>query len=387
MSAHPPEKSPPLEPLRAAKPGSVSLRRSLPRLVLRWDLDKTYLDTDFDSFRALVRAPFEKAEDKVDLPGVATLIRALRRSAVERGQEVEVFFLTASPPQLRKAIRQKLLLDGVEVDSIVFKDQLYQIVRGRFRYLREQVGFKVAELLKARLTAAGDTVEVLFGDDWESDAIAYSLYADFVAGRIGTVELLAVLRRLDVDPSRVREIERLAPSVVLRETVLRIFIHLRRRTPPSSFLPFGTRLVPTFDYFQTAAVLTQDGFCDCDGLRAVAQDLKERAGYGRESLAESLADLRSRGILSRGWYKLQLAELAAAGVLDPGRKFFLMRMAWWRRLCRNLWLRRSPARRGAGVTRSARSQVKPQYLPLAEQWVRGGSQQGFCTGSPGSGGR
>jgi len=355
--------------------------------VLRWDLDKTYLDTDFDSFRALVRAPFEKAEDKVDVPGVATLIRALRRSAVERGQEVEVFFLTASPPQLRKAIRQKLVLDGVEVDSIVFKDQLRQIVKGRFRYLREQVGFKIAELLKARLAAGGDTVEVLFGDDWESDAIAYSLYADFIAGRIGTVELLGVLRRLDVDPSRVREIERLAPSVAPRETVWRIFIHLRRRTPPSSFLPFGTRLVPAFDYFQTAAVLTQDGFCDCEGLRAVAQDLKERAGYGSASLTEALADLRSRGTLSQGWYKLQLAELAAAGLLDPGRKFFLMGMRWWRRLCRNFWLRRSPVRGTAGAARTASPKLKPQYLRLAEQWARGGSQPGVPSGSPGSASR
>ena len=40
------------------------MRRSkLPR-VFRWDLDKTYLVSDFDRFRDLVRVPFQKAEDK-----------------------------------------------------------------------------------------------------------------------------------------------------------------------------------------------------------------------------------------------------------------------------------------------------------------------------------
>ena len=45
----------------------------------------------------------------------------------------------------------------------------------------------------------------------------------------------------------------------------RIFINLERRTPPAAFRVFGPRLVPTFNYFQTAIVLAADGTLDVDG--------------------------------------------------------------------------------------------------------------------------
>ena len=43
--------------------------------IFRWDLDKTYLQTDFDSVRALLRTAFEGAEAKRTVPGAATLLR------------------------------------------------------------------------------------------------------------------------------------------------------------------------------------------------------------------------------------------------------------------------------------------------------------------------
>lgn len=49
-------------------------------LVCTFDLDKTYLDTRFESLRKLVRIPFEKAEEKKNIPGVAAVVRELRRS-------------------------------------------------------------------------------------------------------------------------------------------------------------------------------------------------------------------------------------------------------------------------------------------------------------------
>jgi len=55
-----------------------------PRLVYRWDLDKTYLLSELDSLRGLVKIPFERPEDKVAAPGVAALIRGLRESALSR---------------------------------------------------------------------------------------------------------------------------------------------------------------------------------------------------------------------------------------------------------------------------------------------------------------
>ena len=49
------------------------------RHAYRWDLDKTYLDTHFESLSELVRIPFQDAEDKVNVPGSAALLRELTR--------------------------------------------------------------------------------------------------------------------------------------------------------------------------------------------------------------------------------------------------------------------------------------------------------------------
>src|SRR6185503_12787644 len=104
--------------------------------------------------------------------------------ASERGREIRVYFISASPSQIAKSIKDKLALDGVDYDGIIFKNQLQHIMRGKFRHLREQVGFKLTELLKARPSFPPQATEVLFGDDWESDPIIYSLYADTVSGRL-----------------------------------------------------------------------------------------------------------------------------------------------------------------------------------------------------------
>src|SRR4030095_9627398 len=104
-------------------------------------------------------------------------------------------------------------LDGIEIDGIVFKDQLQHLVRGRFRFLREQIGFKLAELLKARLAGPAGAVEYLFGDDWESDSLCYSLYADVVSGRLDHQALGDILVRLRIDPARLVEIRTAARTI------------------------------------------------------------------------------------------------------------------------------------------------------------------------------
>src|SRR2546428_419046 len=104
-------------------------------LVCRWDLDKTYLRSEFTTLRQLLRTALERPDQKVDVPGVAELIRALKAAAASRGQTTLVYFVSASPPQIGKAIRAKLALDGVPYVGIVFKNQLEQLRPGKFRDL------------------------------------------------------------------------------------------------------------------------------------------------------------------------------------------------------------------------------------------------------------
>ena len=337
-----------------------------PPIVYRWDLDKTYLKSDFESLRKMMRVPFERAQDKIDAPGVAALIRALRESARAQSRPVFVHFISASPPQIGRAIREKLALDGVDVDGIVFKDQLQHLVRGRFRLLREQVGFKLAELLKARLATPPDAIEYLFGDDWESDPLIYSLYADVLGGRLGTDALSRILVQLRIDPARFIEIDELRRRVHPCDCVRRIFINLERRTPPGRFGAFGMRLVPTFNYFQTALVLHEDGVLPIEAVAAVGRSLLERSGYTRERLRNSLDDLVRRGYVTVAASFQLRRELEEAEVVPAGSK----RDPWHRRFWRRV-RRRQPAYRIVGMPMLPAADV--DYPQLIESWLaRGG---------------
>jgi len=82
----------------SGRPPTAAIERAA--ITFRWDLDKTYLRTQFESLRQMVKIPFEAGSDKVHLPGVPPLIQALRRCAVARAQRPFVFFLSASPARV-----------------------------------------------------------------------------------------------------------------------------------------------------------------------------------------------------------------------------------------------------------------------------------------------
>src|SRR5215472_3506287 len=88
-----------------------------PRRIYRWDLDKTYLQTEFDTFRQLVRTALQRAHEKVAVPGAAALIREL-----SAGGETQLCIISGSPTQMRGVLERKLKLDGVTWDELVLKD-------------------------------------------------------------------------------------------------------------------------------------------------------------------------------------------------------------------------------------------------------------------------
>jgi hypothetical protein len=327
-------------------------------VIFRWDLDKTYLKSEFESLRELVRIPFEKPEDKVAVPGVVPLIRALRDVATTAGREVRVYFISASPPQIAKAIKEKLALDGIEYDGIVFKNQLHNLVRGKFRHLREQVGYKLTELLKSRAEMSPESTEILFGDDWESDPIIYSLYADVLANRLAADELDDVLETIGVDPKLIAQAKDLAAAARHEDVVTRIYINLERRTPPAHFRLFGSRLVPTYNYFQTAVCLYQDGHLTLPAVAQVANNLIETSGYTPERLANSLADIERRGHLTQASTIAVREYLHARGLLPP-RRTAVVRLSLWQRLLR--WLRREREPQPTG-------QATINYQTLVAEW-------------------
>src|SRR5256885_373001 len=103
-----------------------SKKDNLENLIYVWDIDKTYLDTQFETIRGLLRTAFEKAFQKKNVPGTATLIKALGSSLVGT-QSLPIYFISASPPQMESKLHQKMLIDQINPWGIFFKDNLKNV--------------------------------------------------------------------------------------------------------------------------------------------------------------------------------------------------------------------------------------------------------------------
>ncbi len=260
-----------------------------PRHVFRWDLDKTYLRTEFDSVGDLFKNAFETAADKQAYPGATALLRALRA-----GEGHRVCIISGSPSQMRTVLAAKLALDGVEFDEFVLKNNLKNIMRGRFRALRAQVPYKLPALLESRAGSPPAPAETLFGDDAEADAIIYCLYADLVAGKVAMNDLARILEAARAYPDEVTRTLAAAERAPRGDVVGRVIIHLDRRSPTAGFRRFGPRLVPVYNYFQAALVLYADGLLDARQVLFIAFEMLDSRQYQLPILANSLQDLIRR---------------------------------------------------------------------------------------------
>lgn len=295
----------------APGPRERGVRNAPPRFVTRWDLDKTYLRSRFDTLSDLVASALEGVEEKRTVPGATAVLRELGAA----GGRVHI--LSGSPRQMRAKLGEKLRRDGVTFDELTLKPNLSNLLHLRLGALRDQLGYKLPELLEARARDQARTGqvalvrEVLVGDDSESDAFVYSLYADLCSGKLGLAELLRVLAAGETrDP--IAERCRRALSEFERAPVIDcILIHLDAQTPPSLFLHYGSRVVPFYNYLQATLVLLERGFIDAQSALRVAREFCEQHGFSADTSARSYLDLARRGHANGAAPRLLQAELDA----------------------------------------------------------------------------
>ena len=270
----------------------------MPRHIARWDLDKTYLRTDFDTVRDLVRTAFERADEKRTNPGASTLLREMVRAGVS------VHILSGSPEQMRRKLEDKLRLDGIQWDSFTLKPNLQNLLRLRFRAMRDQLGYKLPSLVRARRVATppppddpGLRHETLFGDDAEADAFVYSLYGDILAGKVDDDLLAQICTRGRLYPDVTNELLDDVRHIERGPAVERILIHLERQSPPDEFRVYGARAVPFYNYLQAAFVVHEDGRVPAEAVLRVGVELIVQHRFDGDALARSYFDLARRGHL------------------------------------------------------------------------------------------
>jgi hypothetical protein len=285
-------------------------------LVYVWDLDKTYLETHFESLKGLIRTAFEKAFQKRNVPGTNTLVKALITSQGRGGRAFPIFFISASPPQMEQKIHQKLELDGIRPFGCFFKDNLQNLTPKRFKRLTNHMGFKIQALLELRVRLKMEVQQILWGDDSESDAVIYALYSDICARRLSHSDLIKVLRGLKVEMKQIHNILALQERTPISDPVKKIYINLAVDTDPEYYLKFGRRMVATYDTFQASLDLYQDGHLDLEQITQIAQDMINNYAFTSNELEESVNDLLARKILKPQTFAGLLEPLTRAGVFS-----------------------------------------------------------------------
>jgi len=283
--------------------------------VIVCDIDRTYLYTRFSSLKGMARIPVEFAIDKRAIAGMVPLLKELRRGPEERSRQTPLYFISASPRQMRPVIERKMLMDGIEYDGTTFKDWGKVLRQLQPKRLKEQLGFKLTGLLMGRHALPRGAREFLIGDDLESDGLAYAIYADVLAGRIPIDDLQRTLIHLGVARADARGIVEAKKTMADMDGVKRIYIRLERNDDPAAFLDFHPYLAPCLDPFQMAASMWAEGIIRLPAVIRVVEELSQH-GMGREKIHERFWDAGQRGLLpvERGH---ELARtLAVAGHLD-----------------------------------------------------------------------
>jgi hypothetical protein len=267
--------------------------------VYRWDLDRTYLETEITSLRGLVRAAFETAEEKRTVPGAKALLQGL--CAFDPAARVVV--ISGSPLQMREVLERKLTLDGVRLDRLILKDNLGNLRRGRLRALRAQIGYKLPHLLEDRLQTEPGAREWLFGDDSETDALIYTAYAELLAGNLDEDTLRRVLTLGEAYPDAVERTVAASRRIARGAAVEGIFIRVDRGVPLSAYRRLGPRVMPCFSWAQAALALAERGRLGVDQVAGVAE-----ASGAPEAVAGWLVDAARRGMASIGFTRNLLAD-------------------------------------------------------------------------------
>jgi hypothetical protein len=285
--------------------------------VYRFDLDKTYLQTDFHTARGLLQAAIEGAHRKRTVPGMKALLKALSDS-----REARVVVVSGSPQILRRRILRMFALHGVRCDRLVLKDFAAHLRRGRLRAIKNQVPYKLHAHLETRAWLAAreeDVGEICFGDDAEVDALVYCLYADVCARRVSAARLVRLLEMCGAYPDDVSAILGRVQVLPKHDPVRRVYIHLDQASPPARFGAYRGRVAATFNGWQIALDLQRQGLCgDAIGV-AVVDELVADWQLGGEALAGLLEDAVRRGLCGRS-LAVRIAEdvLPKTSAFDTG---------------------------------------------------------------------
>lgn len=246
------------------------------------DIDKTYLETDFDTIYQLARTALEEAHEKRTVKGADAILRTGKWQS-QGPTPNGLHFVSASPPQMREVLLEKMRLDDVSWDSAIFKDQTYNLRKGRVDLLRHHIGYKSAALHMIMASLKKDSRVVLIGDSVEDDCFVYRGFKGFLRGE---VSLSGYLQYLELGGTDKDEIEGLKEVLTPLQDLDITQIYIRK--VPGYPMADGGLLstdVIFFDHFLEVGLdLIALGFIDPKALGRMLWGFHNQYNLAREEL-------------------------------------------------------------------------------------------------------
>ena len=264
----------------------------LPGLQIVCDIDKTYLETEFESVSRIIGIAFQAAEDKITVKGATDVLDLARWSQTQDYPAPKgLHFVSSSPPQLRGVLDEKFVLDGLDWDSDTFKNQAYNIRKRRVDLLRNHVAYKSLAITQVLLEGEGPFVFI--GDNAESDAWIYLGIAFLCQGKLTPQGFRQYLEIAGVEG----EFYEFTSEQLEKLRATKIAAILIRNAPGYHFVGFEplTKGVQLFDnFFEAAVVMIHLGVIAPSDLRWLVRRFVNQHGLSIEDIDKALGGLKAK---------------------------------------------------------------------------------------------
>ena len=278
-------------------------------IVVRSDIDWTYLETDFQSSSGLLKTLRSNAKSKRNLPAMPIVYQGLRNGVGFDNRPLQ--FLSGSPRFFKRVLESKMHLDGIEQDGMVLKpikDIMYRnIKRANLirlpKALKQQIGYKLHALLVLRSFLPPSAHEVLLGDDTEADVVVYNLYHRFLANQLTTNSLVGELKDLAV--SKHWQMKIFIAATALEKLSMPPMpvkgIYINHTGKSTLQYPFEQWKVPNITLYHKGAwplvlKLYEQGWVDKTTVLSVRNELKQ-SSYSDSDLNDHAEHALQQGVL------------------------------------------------------------------------------------------
>ena len=314
--------------LRSKSPTTYELRRLVDHRILPLepdsrsrshiicDIDKTYLETEFESVIRMARIALEAASDKITVAGASEVLLAARwgvLSEFDKGRQTPrpLHFVSSSPPQLRAVLEEKMAIDGLDWTSDTFKNQAYNLRMRRLDLLRHHVAYKTLAIINIIHDSPTDTKFYLIGDNAESDAFIYMGVKLYLEGRLDQQAYKSYLEISGVESTLAENLTELIAQTGILGGNKQVAAILIRQVPG-----YSTTALPTFtnafvyfdDFFQAALGLALLELIEAGSVMELARSFHNHYGLTLGAIRSSFA-----AVLSVPGCPVELAGIARAG--------------------------------------------------------------------------